>query len=153
MGNDLKNFSNEIPCRSLERPTSSNPIQSLGSEQTPSSMKPSTFKARFDMALNKKSKSLPLTFIHSHLISKKRTPNLLCGAVTGLDFWPAGGHSSDIAGGGQWRVLKCKALEGTQGKDLYWCGFVFYFCFVFWEVLIWNSAIKQTLWPEATTVA
>lgn len=44
MGNDLKNSSNEIPCRSLERPASANAFWSLSSQQTPSSMKSSVSK-------------------------------------------------------------------------------------------------------------
>lgn len=86
-GNDLKNSSNEIPGRSLERPASTNPFWSLGSEQTLSSVKSGTFKACFDMALKKEGQVSASDF-YSFTAELKEGDRLtsFVKAVTVLDF-------------------------------------------------------------------
>lgn len=142
LGNDLKNFSNEIPCRSLEQPTSTNPFQRLGSEQTLSSMKSSTFKACFDMALNKE-EQVPALDFYSFTPDSKKEDRLISFvvAVRVLDFWPEKGHSGDFVGGSQWRFLIREALEGKSGWGFIGRGFLLLFLFSR-KVEIQNSATK-----------
>lgn len=66
------------------------------------------FKARFDIALNK-DEQVPASDFYSLTPDLRKEDRLISFvvAVTGLDFWPARGHSSDFAGG-QWRVLILK---------------------------------------------
>lgn len=142
VGNDLKNSSNEIPGRSLERPVSTNPFWSLGSERTLSGMKLGTFKACFDMALNKEEQVSRSDF-YSLTAYLKKGDRLISfvRAVTVLNFWPARGHWGDFADGGQGRFLIVKFWRRRGGKDLYGGGFWFWSGFQFSrKVPIWNSA-------------
>ena len=154
MGNDLKNFSNEISSRSLERPVSTNPFWSLGSERTSSGVKLGTFKACFDMALNKEEQVSTSDF-YSFTAYLKKGDRLISfvRTATVLNFWPARGHWGDFADGGQGRFLIVKLWKRRGGKDLYGGGFWFWSGFQFSrKVPIRNSSQGQTLWPKPTTI-
>lgn len=93
------------------------------------------------MALNKEEQVSALDF-YSFTPASKEEDRLISfvDAVTVLDFWPAKGHSGDLAGGSQQRFLIREALEGKSGWRFVW-RFLLLFLFPR-KVGIQNSAIK-----------
>lgn len=95
--NDLKNFSNEIPRGSCERPKTTNPLESLDSEQTLSSMKWTMLKACFDMALNREEQVSASDFdLFTRDLKKDDILSSFVDTVTVLDFWPGRGQTVSL---------------------------------------------------------